>query len=108
MNNIIIPDAYDVKPGEDLTAYVMFSNKGDVRLNDLKVTMTIPELGIYATNGAVDLKASNKKEVSVPVLLEIPDDAQPDNYTVRVTVSNDIIRRVIHREIQINSVEGGK
>jgi len=85
--------------GEDLFSYVYFENKGKRELDDVSVTVTIPELGIRKKVGPFDLKRG--KEIKKTVLLEIPDDTRKGVYYAKITISNDRTKRVRYRPIFI-------
>lgn len=67
--------------------------------------MMIPELGIYTRKGPVDLGGKGRS-INIPIRLPIPDDTQPGEYTIRVSISNDDTRRTIHRETVIRVSNG--
>jgi len=78
---------------------VYFENKGKRELDDVSVTVTIPELGIRKKVGPFDLKRG--KEIKKTVLLEIPDDTRKGVYYAKITISNDRTKRVRYRPIFI-------
>ena len=63
--------------------------------------MIIPELGIHRDVGPLDVPAGNR--VTKTLLLDIPSWAQARRYIARMTVSNDDVHRVIHRELDISA-----
>lgn len=78
----------------ELTAHVNIRNKFSRELDEVKVIIMIPELGLRSRSANFDLKG--KSSSSRIVLLDEPN--LEDNYA-RVVVSNDKIRRVKHRLI---------
>ena len=64
----------------------------------VKVQMSIPELAILNRRGPFEV---TNREMLKTIFLDIPYDAQPGEYLVRITVSNDKFRRVKHRYITI-------
>jgi hypothetical protein len=64
----------------------------------LKVQMTIPELGIFNRRGPFETRNGERLK---NIFLEIPADAPPGDYLVRITASTDTHRRVKHRYITI-------
>ena len=88
-------------PGSFVTAYITFENRGTSRLENVRASMIIPELGIHRDVGPLDVPAGNR--VTKTLLLDIPSWAQARRYIARMTVSNDDVHRVIHRELDISA-----
>ncbi len=87
-----------VRAGDVLPVYVTLEGTGNVKSNEIKVSITIPELGIYKSVGRFDL---NNKQVTKKILVDIPSWVQPGEYDLRIVISNDNIRRVKHRYITV-------
>ena len=86
--------------GEDLTAMLGFENTGNFDLDEVRATVVIPDLGIIKSAGPFDLEQGD--EVTRAILLELSrEDIAPGEYTARIVVSNDKVRRVRHRPIVI-------
>ena len=81
-----------VKAGRSLLASVILANYGDKDEKDVKVTVSIPELGVSATD-SVDLVATDNHNIEyedVPeMFLPIPAEAKAGDYQVRVTAEYD-------------------
>ena len=88
-----------VKAGDDLVINLDFENSGDLDLDDVSATVVIPELGIRKKVGPFDVDKSN--DASRALMLLIPEDAEPGEYTARITISNDKLKRVRHRPVII-------
>lgn len=84
-----------LKIGEELITNAMLDNVGETDLDQVKINVLIPDLGIRRSVGPVDIDVDDS--INNDVYIEIPDWAQPGDYDVRITVSNDDIRRVIYR-----------
>jgi hypothetical protein len=68
--------------------------------DNLKVVFTIPELGVRASKGPFD--PEDLRDVYVYRSLDIPWDAEPGEYVVRMTVTDDDgNKRIKHRFIEI-------
>lgn len=81
-------------------AGVLVGNEADFDMENIKVTVSVPELGLYGSTLIEDLDNSRDRMARIAILDPIPQQARGD-YIVRITVSNDHIRRVIHREITV-------
>jgi len=88
-----------VKAGDDLVINLDFENSGDLDLDDVSATVVIPELGIRKKVGPFDVDKSS--DASRAIMLPIPEDAEPGEYTARITISNDKLKRVRHRQVII-------
>ena len=86
---------------QDLVIVVNVLNKENTDLDDLKVAVVIPELGIKKSSRYFDLD-DNHEETKV-LVIELPEYTEPGMYDVRITVSNDDnIHRVKHRLFRLN------
>lgn len=86
--------------GSEIEFSVSMKNNGP-DLEDLKLIISIQELGIRAVVGPFDLEED--KGVTKRATLEIPDGAEPGKYDVRITVQNEEVNRVKYREIEIHN-----
>lgn len=85
--------------GELLSASVLVTNNAEFNFEDVTIRVTVPEMGITKSILIEDLR-SNRDELR-NLFIEIPNDAKPGEYEVRITISNDELRRTIHREITV-------
>ncbi len=86
-----------VQAGDDLELWVGAENIAGIDKSAVAFNAIIQELGIYETSGEFDLDAG-EAEVKV-LIITIPEDTEPGTYYVRVTISDDDVRRVIYRDI---------
>jgi PKD repeat protein len=86
-----------VRAGDDLELWVGAENIADIDKSAVTFNAIIQELGIYETSGEFDLDAG-ESEMKV-LSISIPEDTEPGTYYVRVTISDDDVRRVIYRDI---------
>lgn len=80
-----------VKAGRSLLTTVLLENFGKRDQNDVKVTVSIPQLGVSATE-YLDVDASPNKvdfEDVPEMFLAVPATAAPGNYEVKVTAEFD-------------------
>ncbi len=99
IDTIMFIDQDYVKAGEALQAYVRFGNLGAYDMDEVSITIVIPELGLRKKLGPFQVDSSD--EVSKHIFLDIPEHTSPGWYDVRVTISDDDIRRVRIRPIKI-------
>ena len=93
-------DINNIKPGEELLAYVEFTNNDNLDMKKTKLTISIPELGVYKRIGPFNLEKGDK--TSRIVSLEIPDYAQAKEYDVRIAISeNGELQRLKNRFIKV-------
>ncbi len=87
-----------VEAGRAIVANVRVKNIGDEDYDDVKVTVSIPELGVndYET---LDELLFDTTETFEELILRIPSDAQPGDYTVRILVEFDEYEETIVTDI---------
>jgi len=96
----IINDDY-LRPGDSIIILATLENKGDINLEDIRLTFTIPELDMRRRIGPFDLKKN--QETTNLIMLDIPYWAEPGYYNIRATASNGNARKVKYREIVIHN-----
>ncbi|MFH1770976.1 MAG: putative S-layer protein [archaeon] len=79
-----------INAGRAFTAMVRVQNIGDDDLDDVKVTVAIPELNVRDSEYLDELEA-DEKETLEEFLLRIPDCAEPGVYEVEIMVEFDDI-----------------
>lgn len=93
-SNAVIVKDYSFSPsstinaGRAFTAMVRVQNIGDDDLDDVKVTVAIPELNVRDSEYLDELDA-DEKETLEEFLLRIPDCAEPGVYDVEISVEFD-------------------
>ena len=100
VSSIRIPAAFESSPGDRLELLLNFENNGNSKLENIRATATILELGARGSSGPFDLKPGDG--LTRRLLVDLPEDTEPGNYVVRVTLSNDKTSRVLHREVEVN------
>ena len=81
-------DPEEIVAGRAFTAMVKVKNLGDDDLEDLKVTVSVPELNIKASEFMDELDADESKTFE-ELLLRIPECTKKGNYDVDITVEFD-------------------
>ena len=79
--------------------HVNVVNDGTQDLDDLRVRLLIYDLGLIFQTSSFDLNDGDSD--GKIIFLDILGDAEPGDYWVRITVSNDDVREVTHRIITI-------
>ena len=79
--------------------HVNVVNDGDKDLDDLQVKLVIYDFGIMLPTSSFDLNDGDSDGKFI--IWDVPRDAAPGDYWVRITVSNDDVREVTHRIITI-------
>jgi PKD repeat protein len=90
-----------VNAGDTLELYVGTENIAGIDKERVAFNAIIQELGIYETTTEFDLDAGDK-EVAV-LYLEIPADTMPGIYNVRITISDDDVKRIAYRDIIVTA-----
>lgn len=90
-----------VKPGEDIGTIVRIQNNRNDDLDDVRITIIIPELGIRKRVGPFDI--DDNDAIDKEIYLTLPDDVEPGDYIIKIitTNSNQDFRRVKHRYITV-------
>jgi uncharacterized membrane protein len=81
-----------VRAGDELAVHVNTVNEGDDELDNVKITVYIPDLEIIARSRNFDLGDGEKQ--GRWLFIDIPEDAQPGHYPVKITVKGDRFRSV--------------
>lgn len=77
-----------VKSGSALLATVRIENQGQKTESDVKISVSVPDLGISATDYIDEIKVDKQKD-SEELYLRIPTCAKPGIYPIKATVSYD-------------------
>ncbi len=99
------------EPGQLFPVDVVLKNKGYNNLDDVYVTVSIPELGVERTAYFGDLVALEGDDddetdtVSGRIYLKISDDAKAGTYTLEVKASNEDTATIETKEVVIESLK---
>ena len=85
--------------GDILATASEISNNFEDDLENIRVTVTVPELGLRRSAGPFDVD-SNRDELK-RIYIELPEDVAPGDYDIRIGISNDDFQRFIHRVFTI-------
>jgi len=96
---LVYGDHDDVfKPNDDVNIDINVKNYYDKKLDNVRVTVMIPELGIEARSESFDLNHGKDQSESLILPLE---GAAPGIYYVKIIVGNDDVVRTKYREITV-------
>src|SRR3989344_3585046 len=101
VDRIIFVDGEYIQRGQRLGIAMDLENNGPKDLQNVRFRLTIPELGISKSGRYFDL--DRRDDEIDTIYVEIPEDAQPGDYLVRLEVSNtkNDIRRIKHRYVTV-------
>ncbi len=102
LNHIFVDQELSVsneKLVQDVVAGVDIDNIGTFDLKDVKLTVSIPELGVKRSLGPFDVDSDSS--TTRKLLLELFEDVPGGEYDVRLTLSNEDFRKVRHRTITL-------
>jgi hypothetical protein len=107
-NNVVIKDiildpSYEVVAGRGLLASVRVKNMGEDDQDDIKVTVSIPALGIDASEYIEELEYDESTS-SEDLYLRIPQNAETGTYVVKARVKYDSGDEIVSEETSINIV----
>ena len=89
----------EVMVGDYLSAQVKVVNNGNKNMDDLKISMIVPELGLKKSASEFDLKPGQNKNKNLN--LQIPYYAEAGEYLVKVSVSNGGFHEQTYRLLTI-------
>lgn len=85
--------------GETMRLSVSFENVRDLDLDNLKLSLSVPDMGIWRFTRLPELDSGD--DVHEVIDLEIPDDAEPGLYDYRVSITDDEVRKVKVRQFWV-------
>lgn len=85
--------------GDELLLRLTMENTGHEELEDVRVSIAIPDLGVRRSDGSFDLSIGESETATVR--LDIPWYAEPDMYTVHIRVGNDDVQRFRNRVVWV-------
>lgn len=85
---IFNPDSH-VKAGSALLSIVRIRNAGEKDENDIKATVSIPQLGVSASSYINEIRNNDNEKQTEEMYLRIPKCAKPGVYTAEVEVAFD-------------------
>ena len=113
--DVLLNPSSTISAGNPLFVSARLENLGEKKEEDIKVTVSIPALGISAVNYVDELvtqiqeaqeqfKENEESSRQIDLLLRIPGDAQSGTYEVRVDVEYDRGHSFISESLSLNVV----
>ena len=96
--SIAMTDERDLQPGKEMIISVSVLNKGDERLKDVDITVSLPDYQIRQKK-QIDRLRPNEIE-STRFYIVLPENVRWYEY-IKITVNHDEYKRTIYREIKI-------
>ncbi len=87
IKNMIVNNWQTVKKGEAFNIDIIVENKGNVKENDAKITLQIPQLDYYERSNDFDIKKKRSETWSFSTI--VPEDVEDEVIYAVVTVSSD-------------------
>ena len=86
--------------GDQFYANIHLNNEGATDIENARVTITVPELGLHRSSAQFDLDAGRSQNVGV--VLAIPYDTQLGDYLVQIEVRDDHFHEVAYRILTVD------
>ena len=86
IDDVVFYPETSVKAGSALLTTIRIENKGEMQEDDVKVKVTIPNLGVSATEYINEIEEDDDEEETEEIFLRIPQCAEAGLYDVEVTV----------------------
>ncbi|MBN1645286.1 hypothetical protein JW851_04610 [Candidatus Woesearchaeota archaeon] len=102
IQDVIFNPELNIKAGSALLAQVRLENKGEKQEDDIKVKVSIPELGVSGADYVDEIEDTDDSEESEEIYLRIPMCAKPGIYEVKVSAEYANGRRQISTIKSIN------
>lgn len=99
IESIRFPEQANLDDGNVIPIHIAVQNDGDRKLEDVKFSATILELGARKRAGPFDISVGEHE--SRTLAMELPEDVESGWYMVRLELGNDEVRRVVHRQIHV-------
>lgn len=87
IKDVLFSPAYEIKAGAALLTTVRVENQGERTEKDIKVTVSVPDLGLSATDYIDEIKSVDNEKETEEIYLRMPKCAKPGAYQVKVDLS---------------------
>ncbi len=104
IRDVLLSPGPAVKAGSAVLATIRLENKGEKDQEDVKVTFSIPELGLE-TSDFIDKVKNDDEEETEELLLRLPNCAKSGAYTAHVIVQFQRGHRTLTQQIPLTILE---
>ena len=103
IQDVILSPGHRIKSGSALLAKVRIENKGQRDERDIKVVVTVPALGLSATDYIDEIRDNDRQDETEELFLRIPQCAEPGVYKVIVDAfyADNRRRSSVTRDIEV-------
>ncbi len=105
IRDVLVNPADSVEAGKSLLVSVRMKNLGDKDEDDIKVTVSIPELGLTASDFVKEVQ-SDESATSEEIFFRIPACAKPGTYPVQIELEYDDGSRTVSADKSIDVTKG--
>lgn len=107
IEDILFTPGSTIKSGSALLGIVRVRNQGEKDEDDVKVTVSIPDLGISASDFIEEVEATDEEEETEELFLRIPRCTKPGIYETEIIVEydNGYRRTTARKDIEVLSDE---
>lgn len=102
--DVILSPGSTVRSGEALLVVVRLANRGQKDEDDIKVTASIPELGVSASDYVNEVERENHEEETEEMYLRIPSCTKEGTYNLNIDVEYNERRDTLSQSEKINVV----
>jgi len=89
-----------LNPGDTARISITLDNHGDADYENLRIKAFAPDWGAQSNTVIVDLDDGDDE--SLELYLDVPEWVEEGYHDIRLTISNNYIRKVRYREIRVN------
>lgn len=105
IEDVLLTPGGSVKAGSALLASVRVENKGERDEEDVKVVVSIPDLGVSAAEYIEEIESGDEERETEELYLKLPRCAEPGEYTARIDVLYNNLKDTSSAVTKINVLE---
>ncbi len=91
--------SYCLRPGDIQRVYITLENTGSEKLSNVKINVFVYGMGIWKYSSKFDIPANSEEGRVISFM--IPYYVEPGRYYMRITASNEKIRKVWYRSFDV-------
>lgn len=106
VEDVVFYPAEAVQAGQALLSTVRLENQGEQVENDIRVEVSIPDLGVSGTDYIDEIRAGgNREKGTEEIFMRIPECAKPGKYDVAVKVTFNQLHDSVNAKAKIEVLE---